>query len=344
MAPAQSLLDYSQVGKKYAMLGQTVRTLPSGGVKDKGLEYYGRFLQKAALMQQAGEHSAELVGEIIGCSNHFETYLHQMTNFMSHLDAIENLAKGGNHPDYPVFIYTEEDNKEKLQPPIAIGLSSSKIEYDFILLLLSSVALLERLSTLLYARIMQRSDRNCNFYNLRADLAASADSRGQKILAAINLVSSNIDGVLVTVAGGDKSLRNRLAHLLSMPEMTRSVLTIHLLNEQNYLVFDQDLADFPVFGTVHKIANAVPFIVIASMSTMLSHDSTGAEIAGTEFLRNLDKADFMPDWQNPAIDKNQFIPQGGNTVRVSFFRQGLNENTIDTLDISDEIFNHSRAL
>ncbi|WP_162559752.1 hypothetical protein [Methylobacterium radiodurans] len=185
--------------------------------------------------------------------------MQQKIRFLSHVDVIDNITNISLSPDYPVVILQkssastdlEEHGWDALRQPLAIGLVARSVEYDFALLRLSAVATLDRISAFVSQEIL---GKELNFYSLRLQIGSSTDARAVKIAAAIGGALPLIEHVLITTDQNRKSLRNRLAHLASFPEMLDGTRTIHLLDNERSIVFDHDLAVFPYLPRLTTLA------------------------------------------------------------------------------------------
>ena len=332
-------LDYNVAGVNYAMMAQKIRSMPQGGMTDSARDYYLSVLRVVAKLDRNKNQDNSIINDACGCTHHFEAFLYQMLAFLSHIEAIDKIKNGQISPSYPVTIITEESNKENLFPPLLIGVSARNIEFDFMILLLISVALLERLSVFA-SNLLLGSE--CNFYNLRKNLAQSKDARATKIIACLDIALPSISNILIT--GSAKSLRNRLAHLSSVPELLNSVLTIHLLDHGKILVFDHDIAGYPVFCTARSINMAVPFIALNIISILISHDSNHELIVGTADIQNPPLSLFEPEWLNPAIDRRKYENTSGPQIAVTFLRPAptLANVTLDKIELDLSVIQQIR--
>ena len=340
-------MNYNEAGIDYQILAQKIGSLPSGGMKASGMSVYVKLRDELFRAHRENTQDSNILKNVYGCMHHFETYLQQMIRFLSHVDAIDNISDMQMSTDYPVVLMMKKDDSTDLEahgwdaihPPLAIGLVARGVEYDFALLLLSAVATLDRISAFVSHQIF---GKELNFYSLRLQIESSDDVRAKKIAGAIDKALPAIEHVLVTTDKTRKSLRNRLAHLSSFPEMLGGILTIHVLEDGRSIVFDHDLAGFPLFSTAYNIGGAMPYLSLAMMSAMFVFDAEGTPLPGAEELQELNVEDFSPEWFNPAVDRSLFTAPEGTGTAVTFFMPGIQSTRLDTVHLRDEIFAHAR--
>lgn len=292
--------------------------------------------------KDAADPEREFLGGLVGSLHHLNAFLLQAERFGDHIKAIEALPSRNFVPEYPIVIVKEaEGSNDLFAPPAMIRVLVDRIEYDFLQLLLSGVATLERMAMFVSGNVI---GHETNFYNFRGALAASDSARAARLTAIMDAYLPEIAGVLVTAGpGGAKNLRNWLAHQSSIPELTQRAMTFHLLADGRILRFDHEIMGFPMIKTAHRIIPAVASLVGEMCEAVFALDAGGNERPGFGPCLNPPRDTFKLLWDNPTVHFDEFIDPTGNGPRVSIYKPILGGFRTHTQHLREDVLLAAKA-
>jgi len=330
--------SYNKAGVEYTIFQQNSAVKVSGYLRPDAMTYLIS-LERAVARASVGEtdENKRFLGSINGCLHHLYAFLLQVERMVEHVVALRLIPSKTVNPVYPIEVFKENwlGVGTPVSAPALVRVRIDLVEYDFIQLLLIGVATLERLATFVSISL---AGKQCNYYHLQHELSLCPDSRAAVILSIAAKVAPQLADVLVS--GSQKSLRNRVAHLSSIPELSDRSMLFHLLPSDKILRFDSELAGFPLLKTAHTISGALPYLVAAVCGEMFGQDASGKVIAGRSDFTQVDPARFTPDWMNPTIHFDDFIDPTETGPQIAYIKPGLHEFTIDKRHLRPEIFDH----
>ncbi len=330
--------SYNKLGVQYTIFQQNSAVKVSGYLGPEAMKYLIS-LERAVARSSIGETEANkcFLGSINGCLHHLYAFLFQVERMVEHVSALRRIPSKTIDPAYPIEIFKEnwQGVGSPVSAPALVRVRIDLVEYDFIQLLLTGVATLERLATFVSLSL---AGRQCDYYHLKSELNCCADSRAAAIVKIVDVVAPKLTDVLVS--GSQKSLRNKIAHLSSIPELTDRSMLFHLLPGNKILRFDSELAEFPLLKTAHVISGVLPYLIAAACGEMFRSDASGKEISGRGEFARVDPVWFAPAWVNPTVYFDDYIDPTGKGPLMPFIKPGLHEFTIDNKHLRTEVFDH----
>jgi hypothetical protein len=296
-----------------------------------------------ALNQYASDDDKHLrVQGFIGSLHHLDAFLLSIERIADYVDLLRRTALSPDPcVEFPRLFIKRSGHAEPInEPPVLVGISSQLLEIDAETALLRAVTVLERLTKLAEQELGLAKVKS--FFNLEAELKANPanDVRCKTLLDLLNKVKPSF---LRTVLSTDQdtNLRNIIAHRQSSPEIMEQGFTMNFPSIDRLLVFDAELQEFPLIGTIHKIAQAIPFFALEFFKIFLSTFDAQSSLRAWADSQTFQENDFEPTWKNTFIHCSSFIdPEGkGPIFSVIKWRGNRFKNTLSHL--REDVFLHS---
>lgn len=214
--------------------------------------------------------------------------------------------------------------EKKLEPGMSVALAGHDVCTDFESLLFHGRAVLDKLTWTISAKHSQKCSQFSKLANVLTDI--TKDKRASRLLGLIKN-ATEISGTLVDI-GGKTALRSRVAHLESTVVNAHHMFMLHRLEDGRILVFDCESMGYPVLGTSHRLALAIPYVVQNALAIYLG-------------CRQAPRDVFTPSWAIPVVTYSDYIREDGNGRDFTVIRADPEAFHLETMNLDVSVMDRA---